>query len=84
MSATKELSGKIDYRHVYLNFTDINVELDGNTVAKTCPAGLGPGFAAGMTDGPGMFGFQQGETEVSIFKRIILTTSTNIFIILVM
>ncbi len=66
MSATKELSGKIDYRHVYINFTDIEVELDGNQVVKTCPAALGPGFAAGTTDGPGAFGFQQGDTKVMI------------------
>ena len=32
---------------------------------RTCPAALGPGFAAGTTDGPGVFGFQQGDTEVS-------------------
>lgn len=64
-SATKELSGKIDFRHVYLNFTDIEVDKDGNTKAKTCPAALGPGFAAGTTDGPGAFGFQQGDTEVN-------------------
>ena len=64
-SATNQLSGKIDYRHAYLNFTNIEVELDENTVVKTCPAALGPGFAAGTTDGPGVFGFQQGDTEVS-------------------
>ena len=40
MSATEELTGKIDYRHVYLNFTDIEVELDGNNVVKTCPAAV--------------------------------------------
>ncbi|KAG4969890.1 hypothetical protein JHK82_035585 [Glycine max] len=51
-STSEELSGKIDYRHVYLNFTDIEVELDSNKVVKTCPAALGPGFAAGTTDGP--------------------------------
>ena len=66
MSATEELIGKINYRHVYINFTDIEVELDGNQVVKTCPAALGPGFAAGTTDGPGAFGFQQGDTKVMI------------------
>lgn len=63
-SATEKLSGKIDYRHVYINFTNIEVELDGNNKVRTCPAALGPGFAAGTTDGPGVFGFQQGDTEV--------------------
>ncbi|KAJ7957945.1 neutral ceramidase-like [Quillaja saponaria] len=70
-SATEELTGKIDYRHVYLNFTDIEVELDGNKTVKTCPAALGPGFAAGTTDGPGAFGFQQGDTEISkVWKKV--------------
>lgn len=64
MSATKELTGKVDYRHVYQNFSEIEVELSGKTKVRTCPAALGPGFAAGTTDGPGMFGFQQGDTEV--------------------
>lgn len=51
---------------MYLNFTNIEVKLEGNKVVRTCPAALGPGFAAGTTDGPGVFGFQQGDTEVSI------------------
>ncbi|PNY04722.1 neutral ceramidase [Trifolium pratense] len=68
-SASEELTGKIDYRHVYLNFTDIEVELDSNKVVKTCPAALGPAFAAGTTDGPGVFGFQQGDAEISPFWK---------------
>ncbi|RVX16061.1 Neutral ceramidase 3 [Vitis vinifera] len=63
--AKEELTGKVDYHHTYLNFTDIEVELDGNNVVRTCPAALGPGFAAGTTDGPGFPGFQQGDTEIS-------------------
>lgn len=64
-SANEEIAGKIDYRQTYLNITDIEVVLDDKQVVKTCPAALGPGFAAGTTDGPGVFGFQQGDTEVS-------------------
>lgn len=63
-SAQEELPGKVDYRHTYLNFTDIEVELDRNIVVRTCPAAIGPGFAAGTTDGPGLPGFQQGDMEV--------------------
>ncbi|KAF5190568.1 Neutral ceramidase [Thalictrum thalictroides] len=70
-SANEELTGKIDYRHVYLNFTNLNVQLDGNTVAKTCPAALGAGFAAGTTDGPGKFGFQQGDIEINEFWKML-------------
>ncbi|KAJ6708654.1 NEUTRAL CERAMIDASE [Salix koriyanagi] len=58
------MTGKVNYRHVYQNFSEIEVELSGKTKVRTCPAALGPGFAAGTTDGPGMFGFQQGDTEV--------------------
>ncbi|KAK4429469.1 Neutral ceramidase 2 [Sesamum alatum] len=68
-SAEEEITGKIDYRLVYLNFTDIEVVLDGNQVVKTCPAALGPGFAAGTTDGPGVFGFQQGDSEINEFWK---------------
>lgn len=64
-TAREELSGSVDYRHTYLNFTNLQVELGGGRKAHTCPAALGPGFAAGTTDGPGVFGFQQGDTEVS-------------------
>ncbi|XP_019186384.1 PREDICTED: neutral ceramidase-like [Ipomoea nil] len=64
-SATDELTGKIDYRHVYLNFTNIEVELEGNKVVRTCPAAMGPGFAAGTTDGPGLKDFQQGNNTIS-------------------
>ncbi|KAL6207610.1 hypothetical protein ACLB2K_018567 [Fragaria x ananassa] len=62
--ASEKLTGAIDYRHVYLDFTDIEVELEGNKKVKTCPAAVGAGFAAGTTDGPGISGFQQGDTEI--------------------
>ncbi|WMV27801.1 hypothetical protein MTR67_021186, partial [Solanum verrucosum] len=68
-SAKQELTGKIDYRHVYINFTNIKVQLEDNKVVQTCPAALGPGFAAGTTDGPGVFGFQQGDTEINPFWK---------------
>ncbi|WCJ44326.1 Neutral ceramidase [Euphorbia peplus] len=65
----EELNGKIDYRHSYVNFTDLEVDLNGQEKVKTCPGGLGPGFAAGTTDGPGMFGFEQGDTEINELWR---------------
>ncbi|KAK4723130.1 hypothetical protein R3W88_013363 [Solanum pinnatisectum] len=68
-SAKQELTGKIDYRHVYINFTNIKVQLEDNKAVQTCPAALGPGFAAGTTDGPGVFGFQQGDTEINPFWK---------------
>lgn len=81
MSATEQLTGKVDYRHVYLNFTNIQVELDGGNVVQTCPAALGPGFAAGTTDGPGFPGFQQGDKEVRMFCMFLLHTSFCDFVL---
>ncbi|KAI3734448.1 hypothetical protein L6452_13916 [Arctium lappa] len=70
-SANEQLTGKIDYRHIYLDFTKIQVSLAGNLTVKTCPAAVGAGFAAGTTDGPGAFGFQQGDTKINEFwKRV--------------
>ncbi|KAF9621497.1 hypothetical protein IFM89_021801 [Coptis chinensis] len=79
-SAKEKLIGKIDYRHVYLNFTNLNVQLDADKFVKTCPAALGPGFAAGTTDGPGAFGFQQGDTKRNLQRY---NTQVNDFWILV-
>ncbi|KAL7589865.1 hypothetical protein Lser_V15G36679 [Lactuca serriola] len=70
-SAKQQLTGKIDYRHVYLNFTNIKVSLAGGRSGMTCPAALGPGFAAGTTDGPGAFGFQQGDTKINEFWKLV-------------
>jgi neutral ceramidase len=83
-SASEELKGKIDYRHVYLNFTNIEVELDNKKVVKTCPAALGPGFAAGTTDGPGVFGFQQGDPEVSVPIVTLCTQHMNLCFLVAM
>ena len=35
--------------------------LPNGTIAQTCPAALGNGFAGGTTDGPGVFDFKQGD-----------------------
>lgn len=73
------MTGKIDYRRVYLNFTNIDVELDGSKVFKKCPVALGPGFAAGATDRTDAFGFQQGDTEVSMRLRFQFSYLYEIF-----
>lgn len=76
-SATEQLSGAIDYRHVYLNFSNIEVKLPpvapGNPgpVVKTCPAAMGFAFAAGTTDGPGAFDFQQGDDHGNPFWKLV-------------
>ncbi|GAB2258187.1 hypothetical protein Droror1_Dr00014347 [Drosera rotundifolia] len=65
--ASEELKGKIDYRHVYVDFSKLEVTVPkqggDNEVVKTCPAAMGFGFAAGTTDGPGAFDFKQGDAK---------------------
>ncbi|XP_002733975.1 neutral ceramidase-like, partial [Saccoglossus kowalevskii] len=58
-SATKQLSGKVAYRHQYVNMSDYTVYLNSSTKVKTCKPSLGYSFAAGTTDGPGAFDFTQ-------------------------
>lgn len=66
--ASEQLKGKVDYRHAYLNFSSLEVSLPkvggGQEVVKTCPAAMGFSFAAGTTDGPGAFDFNQGDDKV--------------------
>lgn len=66
--ASEQLQGKVGYRHVYVDFSQLNVTLhrkDGKSeVVKTCPAAMGFAFAAGTTDGPGAFDFTQGDDKV--------------------
>lgn len=67
-TASEEIQGKIDYRHAFVDFSQLEVTIDGQDggyeVVKTCPAAMGFGFAAGTTDGPGAFDFRQGDDQV--------------------
>jgi len=38
---------------------------------KTCPAAMGFAFAAGTTDGPGAFDFEQGDVKVDNIHLIL-------------
>ncbi|CAD5312001.1 Neutral ceramidase 1 [Arabidopsis thaliana] len=73
--ASEQLQGKVDYRHVYVDFSQLNVTLpkkDGKSeVVKTCPAAMGFAFAAGTTDGPGAFDFTQGDDKGNPFWRLV-------------
>ncbi|XP_050212866.1 neutral ceramidase 2 [Mercurialis annua] len=68
--ATEQLKGKIQYRHAYLDFSNLDVSL-GSEVVKTCPASVGFGFAAGTTDGPGAFDFKQGDDMGNPFWKLV-------------
>ncbi|KAM7522112.1 hypothetical protein LguiA_012014 [Lonicera macranthoides] len=74
-TASEKLTGKIDSRHAYLDFSKLEVTLPkqggGSEVVKTCPAAMGFAFAAGTTDGPGAFDFKQGDNKGNAFWRLV-------------
>lgn len=45
--------------HVFHDMSDFQFELLNGTEVRTCPAALGYSFAAGTSDGPGVFDFTQ-------------------------
>lgn len=71
-TASEQLNGRVDYRHTFLDFSQLEVTLPkqggGTEVVKTCPAAMGFAFAAGTTDGPGAFDFKQGDDKVIILS----------------
>ncbi|EOY33841.1 Neutral/alkaline non-lysosomal ceramidase isoform 5 [Theobroma cacao] len=73
--ASEQLKGKVDYRHTYLDFSQLEVTVPkqggGSEVVKTCPAAMGFAFAAGTTDGPGAFDFKQGDDKGNPFWRLV-------------
>ena len=58
--ATQQVSGPVQFRHSFVDFSDIAVNVSGK-ISHTCPAAMGASFAAGTTDGPGAFDFTQGK-----------------------
>lgn len=70
-SATEKLNGKIEFRHSYIDFSQLEVKIEGNKTVKTCPAAMGFGFAAGTTDGPGAFDFKQGDNTGNPFWKLV-------------
>lgn len=65
--ASEQIKGKIDFRHAFLDFSQLEVTLNkggASETVKTCPAAMGFAFAAGTTDGPGAFDFKQGDDKV--------------------
>merc|ERR1711990_366532 len=66
-NATLELQPPVDSRMSYIDMADIDVKLDNGTVVRTCTPAFGYAFAAGTTDGPGMFNFKQSTTSSNPF-----------------
>ncbi|KAJ7527759.1 hypothetical protein O6H91_16G069600 [Diphasiastrum complanatum] len=76
-SARKIISGKVDYRQKYVDFSRVTVTLPQDVAGKssqnvtTCPAAVGFSFAAGTTDGHGAFNFEQGDDHGNLFWRLV-------------
>jgi neutral ceramidase len=47
--------------HTFNDMSFFNFTLSNGSIAQTCPAALGYGFAGGTTDGPGAFDFTQND-----------------------
>ncbi|KAI4306675.1 hypothetical protein L6164_029932 [Bauhinia variegata] len=71
--ASEQIKGKVDFRHAYIDFSNLNVTISRGApeVVKTCPAAMGFAFAAGTTDGPGAFDFTQGDDTGNPFWRLV-------------
>ncbi|UUY08872.1 neutral/alkaline ceramidase [Pseudomonas sp. J452] len=62
LDASVQLTGSVDFRHQYNDFSKISVrpEFTGGPPQKTCNAALGNAFAAGAEDGRANMGFEEG------------------------
>eukprot|EP01038_Epipyxis_sp_PR26KG_P009368 gene9368-12621_t len=65
--AKEELRGTVDYRHSFVDMSKLNVKLSDGSNVRLCSPAMGYAFAAGTTDGPGMFGFTQNTTSGNPF-----------------
>uniref|UniRef100_A0A1D1XN89 Neutral ceramidase n=1 Tax=Anthurium amnicola TaxID=1678845 RepID=A0A1D1XN89_9ARAE len=74
-AASEQLKGRVDYRHTYIDFSQLKVTVPSNNgseeIVKTCPAAMGFAFAAGTTDGPGAFDFKQGDDKGNPFWMLV-------------
>jgi neutral ceramidase len=77
----RPVSGAIESMHLYLDMSNVTVRgRAGVRAGKTCKPAMGFSFAAGTTDGPGAFDFQQSDTHGSAFWRLVrdfITTPTE-------
>ncbi|WP_338849110.1 neutral/alkaline ceramidase [Massilia sp. W12] len=67
--ALEGLSGPVDYRQKYVDFSNVTVEarFTGAGQQRTCPAAVGSAFAAGTEDGRGLDGFNEGDLKGNPF-----------------
>lgn len=62
-TASIKLVGPVDFRQKYVDMTNVEIKLNSTSSVKTCKPAMGFSFAAGTTDGPGVFSFKQGDTN---------------------
>jgi neutral ceramidase len=70
-NASSLLSGPVDFRHAYIDMSALTVTLANGENASTCSPSMGYAFAAGTTDGPGMFNFVQATNTTNPFWNAI-------------
>jgi len=61
----------VDAGLMYVKMPGLNVTVDGKHVGDLCKAAIGDSFAAGTTDGPGMFDFTQSANSSNPFWHFI-------------
>lgn len=71
---TALLEDTVDYVHTYVKMPGLNVtdSATGAPLGTLCKAAMGDSFAAGTTDGPGMFDFTQGSNTTNPFWNILV------------
>ncbi|KAJ3092604.1 Neutral ceramidase [Quaeritorhiza haematococci] len=61
----------VDYRHVWVDITNVTVELPNGSTAKTCKAAMGYAFSAGTTDGPATRLSWQGDNSTEGSNKLL-------------
>ena len=69
-SASMKVTGPLAFVHQYIDMSNVQLQTSNGTVT-TCKPAMGYSFAAGTTDGPGAFDFQQGITKATPFWNLV-------------
>ena len=69
--SAEELHGPVDIRSTWIDMTNLTFTSSTGETLSTCEPAMGYAFAAGTTDGPGMFNFVQGTNTSNPFWNAI-------------
>ena len=77
-SASEQLTGAIDFRHQYNDYSNMVVrgEFTDGDAQQTCEAALGYAFGAGTEDGLGSDAFNEGQRETNPIWQVATYTLT--------